>query len=137
LGHNITAFGIILKDSIQDAEQDITDGAPYSFTSGVTATSSRFSVIFKTASTVTGIEDSGENSGVAISKNTNGQIIIRCEKGIVGKGIVSVYNAVGQKLENQPLTSSTTVLSQSHASGVYVVNVIANGKATIRKVLIN
>jgi hypothetical protein len=44
---------------------------------------------------------------------------------------------VGQKLENKTLTNTTTVIGKSLNAGVYFVTVVANGKTSTQKVVIN
>jgi hypothetical protein len=67
----------------------------------------------------------------------NNKIVLKCQMHLTGEGNISVYNAVGQKLEIKSLTSSTTTLSNSYASGIYLVSVVNNGKVTTQKVVIN
>ncbi len=56
---------------------------------------------------------------------------------MIGKASVSVFNAVGQKLENRQLESAVTVMNHSYTCGIYLVSVVENGKTTTRKVVIN
>ena len=128
---------IILKDNQLGIEQDLTDGSAYTFSSDITTTASRFSVIFKSSSVTTDINNpkGNDNSNLtSVYKNANGLITINCS---IGQGTASVYNAVGQKLYYQTLTGTTTVISKTFTSGVYFVNVIANGKTATRKIVIN
>jgi len=129
---------IILRDNLLKVEHDITDGNPYSFVSEATSDASRFTVIFKTKTVVTDLTntDSDENA-IRVFKNSNDQITVNCTMKIVGTGIVSVYSAVGQKLESKALTSTSTVIDKSFNAGVYFVSVNSNGKITTRKLIIN
>lgn len=128
---------IILKDNLQNTEQDLTDGTAYTFYSDIATTDSRFSIIFRSGSITTGIDNNSGNNTISVYKNANGQITITCSKGVAGQGIASVYDITGRKLENAMLTSATTVLSKTYTPGIYVVNVIANGKTTTHKLVIN
>ena len=128
---------IILKDNVLDNQQELTDGAAYNFTSDVTTdNTSRFSVIFKTSSVTTGTENATDNS-ILVYRNITNQITVNCSPVILGNATVSVYNAVGQKLENRILTNATTVINKSLNAGVYLVTVVANGKTATQKVVIN
>ena len=130
---------IILKDNQTNTQWNLSDGSAYNFSSDITtANTSRFSVIFKTASIATdNVNNNGQANSILIYRNENNQIAVNCVTGFVGQASMSVYNAVGQKLAEQALQNSTTVLSKSFTAGVYLVNVMANGKSTIQKVIIH
>ena len=130
---------IFLKDSQTNNEWNLTDGSAYNFSSDISSSNtSRFSVIFKAASITTGIINSkGASNSILIYRNVNNLISINCVNGIVGEASVSVYNAVGQKLAEQALQSSITILSRSFTPGVYLVSVRANAKSCTQKVVIN
>jgi len=132
---------VILRDYLSPdnvVEQDLTDGTAYSFAPASAATTTtRFTLVFKSSSVTTGINGHNTDLNVHVFRNGNGQITISCPMELTGKATMSVYNAVGQKLESRLLTSTVTVLTKGFESGVYVVNVVANGKATTQKVVIN
>jgi hypothetical protein len=128
---------IVLKDNLLNTEQELTAGSAYSFSSEAVSTASRFTVIFRTSSAATSVSELNDNNPIVVFRNANNQITVNIPAEMVGKASVSVYNAVGQKLENKPLTSTVNVLRSSYTAGVYLVSVIANGKATTRKVVIN
>ncbi len=133
-----TGTHIILKDELMNTEQDLTEGIAYNFSSNAVKTASRFTVIFKTNSVTTAVSNTFDNSNfIFIFKNANNQITINIPTEVVGKANVSVYNTVGQKLENELLTSTVNVLSNSYTSGVYLVSVFTNGKTINRKMVIN
>jgi len=118
---------------------DLSDGKSYSYTSDITKNNtSRFSIVFKTNSYTTDVINSIDNSNsIVVFKNSNNQIEVIIPTEIIGKSSVTIYNTVGQSLENRSLASSTNILSNSYSSGVYLVSVVANGKIVNRKVLIN
>jgi len=129
---------IILRDNLLNYEQDITDGTAYNFTSDAATTDTRFNVIFKSSSVTTSInKNNGDNNFIYVVKNINGQITVKCINGMVGHSTVSLYNAIGQKLESIRLTSTVTELKNSYTSGVYMVSVESNGKITTQKIVIN
>jgi hypothetical protein len=128
---------VILKDKLLNAETDITDGTPYRFSSEVTNTTSRFSVIFRTGSITTGAEANVDNESlINVSQNRNGQIVVDCPNGIAADARVTVYNAVGQMLENEKPAGTSTVLGRNYNPGVYLLRVAVNGKNIVRKVVI-
>ena len=130
---------VYLKDNLLNTEQDLTDGTAYTFASDVASTTSRFSVVFKSVGVTTSIQaasGSGDQSAL-IYKNANNQITAVCNGSISDDAYISVYNALGQKLEIKKITGTTTVIDRSFISGVYVVTVNNGGKSTTRKVILN
>jgi hypothetical protein len=128
---------ILLKDYATATIQDLTDGSPYNFIpDNSVPVAARFSIVFKAPSIATGTVNAIGNT-VMVYKNANNQIAVNCATGIVGQVTVSVYNAIGQKLESRRLTSTKTLLSNAYSPGVYFVNVFANGKTSTQKVIIN
>ena len=132
---------VVLRD-YQDpgnvVEQDLTNGVAYSFAPVTTATTtSRFALVLKSPSATTGLRGNENELDISVFRNGNGQITLSCPAELTGKATMSVYNALGQKLETRLLTSTVTVLTNRHESGVYFVTVVANGKASTQKVVIN
>jgi len=129
---------IILKDNLLNSEQDITDGSAYNFTSDVTNTSTRFSLLFKTTSITTRVDNTTKGlQGMTIFKNANNQITINCNIITGQEGLISVCNAIGHLLVSIPTTGTSTVIHQSFSKGVYFVKVTVSGKQTTQKVIIN
>ncbi len=128
---------LILKDyadPLNPILTDISNGNSYSFSSGITTNnSSRFALIFKAPSIATAINQ-GNNDKVWISTNVNNQIMIN---GNTGTASVTVYNALGQKIYSNTLTSNLSVLNTSLCSGLYVVSVTTEGKSISKKVIID
>jgi hypothetical protein len=133
-----TGTQLILKDYADvnnPVSTDLSDGSSYSFTSVVTSNnSSRFTLTFRAPSIATVINPA-ENNNLWISTNANGQIIIN---GISNaETIVAVYNAVGQKVSEKNLKSSSVTLENPHTPGVYLVAVSNSGKTITKKVIID
>jgi len=129
---------IILKDkqNLSNPEQDLTSGIGYSFSSEVTSSANRFSIIFKSPSITTGIEKPETNAlNIQVYKNLNNQIIIKLNEN--QNGTVTICNAIGQNLYNNKLTGTSTVINRSFGSGVYFVKVDSNGVSATRKIVIN
>jgi hypothetical protein len=113
---------LILKDNVTKAETDLTDGtAVYSF-SNIATSGDRFSIIFRTAGAVTGI-DQPTFSGLTAYSNANNQLTVLYDGTIDAHTVVSVYNAVGQRLVTQSLKGASTVIDGAFTPGVYVVKV--------------
>ncbi len=128
---------IVLRDNLLNTEQDLTDGTTYSFTSDATSTSTRFSVVFKSASVTTGIiNNTKSNQSLLIYKNGNNLITINRNEAN-REGMVTISNAIGQKLYSSSTTGKTTVIDKSFVSGVYLVTVNIAGISTTKKIIIN
>jgi autotransporter-associated beta strand protein len=113
---------VILKDNITKAETDLTDGTSiYEFAPAAT-TSDRFSIIFRTVGTTTGLDNTG-NENVFVYTNKRNQLTISYSASENSVPVAYIYNSVGQCLAIQSLTSTITVIDKYFASGVYVVRV--------------
>lgn len=129
---------IVLRDNLLDTEMDLTDGTPYTFSSDVASNSTRFSIIFKSVSITTGVDkDRNDNRAITIYKNTDNKIVINHSGVIAQQGIITVCNAVGQKLVCTGTRGTSTVISGSFNPGVYMVTVQVAGKNITKKVVIN
>jgi hypothetical protein len=126
---------LILLDTQENTYQDLTYGSTYTFSSTPTTSSTRFKIVFKSAGVIAGLNNNANNS-VIISTNENKQILINRGTELNNDGIVTVYNAVGQKLVSSTLSNSHLILSKPFNSGVYVVCVNIAGINTTKKVII-
>ncbi|MDD4994355.1 MAG: T9SS type A sorting domain-containing protein, partial [Paludibacter sp.] len=126
---------VYLKDNVMGTEQELTVGTSYSFSSAVESTSTRFSLVFKSAGVTTDLSKSTE--GVVVFKNTNNQIVVNCKGTVDSEASVSVYNEVGQKLTVKRITSSKTVLDNTFTPGVYIVSVKNGFKTISQKITLN
>jgi hypothetical protein len=127
---------VLLNDKGTGAVTNLAVGDTYTFDNSVSA-SGRFSLVFKAPSVTTGINSNNADVNITVFRNGNGQITVSCPTELTGKAMMSVYNALGQKLETQQLLSTVTVLNNLVESGVYFVTVVSNGKTITRKVAIN
>ena len=126
---------VILIDKLQNnAEFDLTSGTAYTFNATAAPTADRFVIAFRAPGVATNL--SNENTVIMlVYKNANNQIIIN--RNSDEEGIITVCNAIGQKLVNKPTTGTTTVISNSFSTGVYFVTVSASGSKTTQKITIN
>ncbi|HEY6915971.1 MAG TPA: T9SS type A sorting domain-containing protein, partial [Paludibacter sp.] len=127
---------VLLKDNFLNKEQDLTDEASYTFTSDPTNSTNRFSLIFRTQSTVTDMDKNIEEQDIDIYKNTNNQIVVRCIATITNKTSVYVYNSLGELLVSKQLTDNETVIQTPNNSGVYMIKVVTAKKNTTKKVVL-
>jgi hypothetical protein len=128
---------VILKDkqNLSNPEQDITDGSAYSFSSDATSSDNRFSIIFKTTSSATGIANPENNAmNLQVYKNLENHIVIKLSES--QNGIITIWNTVGQSIFNTKLTGTTTVINKSFGSGVYFIKIEIAGEVTTKKIII-
>jgi hypothetical protein len=131
------ATRLILRDNLQNKEQDITDGTPYTFGSEIGTTTSRFSIIFKSVGTATAaptVNDS--NPEVVIYKSANNQIVIHRPENSSSDAVVSIYNSLGQKVQSQQIVGSNTTIQAAFTPGVYVVTINNAGKISSQKLIL-
>ena len=112
--------------------QDLTS-SDYTFVSDEASTSTRFTLTFKAPSVATGI-NSMEYGKVWISMNSNGQIVINGKPD--KETSVSVYNAIGQKILSENMTSSSKTLNMRYP-GVYTISVANDSKIFTKKIIVN
>ncbi len=113
---------VILKDNVTNVETDLTDGASYAF-EPIATTADRFSVIFRTAGSVTNIDQPNYSGSIVAYSNAKNQLTVLYNGAIDANTTVSVYNSVGQRMISKGITSKTTVIDGAFSSGVYVVKV--------------
>jgi hypothetical protein len=111
---------VILKDYAKNGlETDLTDGVSiYTFDAAENNTN-RFGLLFRTPGNTTGIDNASNKTLVQVFVNANNQISIIAPE----KSNYTIYNAMGQLMENGAITSNYQTSNFKHASGVYVVKV--------------
>ncbi len=124
---------VILLDKLLNKEQDLSV-SDYSFTSDVTSTASRFSLVFKAPSVATSI-NSTDLKNVSISTDSNSKIVIA--GAVANESSVVICNTLGQRIYSSVLTSVKSTLNTELKSGVYFVTVKTNGKNVSAKVILN
>ena len=123
---------VILLDKLMNKEQDLTV-SDYSFSSDVTSTTSRFSLVFKAPSVATSI-NSTDLLGVKISSDSNNKIVV--DGVVANESSVVICNTLGQRIYSSVLTSVNSTLNPELKSGVYLVTVKSTGKNVSAKVII-
>jgi len=129
---------IILKDYadvIHPVITDLSDGSTYTFASDVASTTTRFTMTFKAPSVTTYI-NSQANQSTSVFKNANGYITV-IKNNTMGEGVLTICNAVGQKMITCSTTGTTTVIAKSFTSGVYFVTVDINNSKMTKKIILN
>ena len=105
-----------LRDNNNGIETELTAGNNYNFTSEIYNNTNRFTIVIK-----------GNPAGInTIESNTN-IFVNEANKIVVSTGIpnaeCTVYNALGQKLGSETITSGLQILNFTPASGVYLVKI--------------
>ena len=119
---------IMLVDKQNNTEFNLTNGQAYQFSSTVVNDANRFSIVFRTAGSTTGINNSGMLNAQVFVNAANQITIIAAEK-----NNYAIYNAIGQQIENGILNTKHETLNTKHTSGVYIVRVGNETKRVIVK----
>ena len=127
---------VILKDNLLNTEQELTLDNSYSFTSGIFSAANRFSIVFKTSSITTDINDINSQN-ISINKNKNNQIVVNCVSGLTDQSFVTIYDVDGKLLVTKNLTSGNTVFNTPINAGVCLVKVVNAGKCITKKLIFN
>ncbi len=133
-----SSIRVILNDNqnVLNPETDITN-SPYSFSSDITNSTTRFSIIFKSASISTKTTDLVSDGKLIIYKSSANQITINCNELVSKDASVSVSNVLGQKLLTKQITASSTIMNIPNDIGVYIVTITNNGKNYSGKLIFN
>lgn len=130
-----SSMRVILKDKLNgNVETDITDGTAYSFNAIPTASTDRFSLIFRTSSTNTSVQNPYTQQFSVINM-PNHQLRLLFDRSVSGE--VVIYNAVGQQVARENLNGTSAVSVFSLPTGVYVLNLYSDGKSISRKVIVD
>jgi hypothetical protein len=119
---------LILKDKQKNTEFNLTSGQAYAFSSDVVNDANRFSVIFRTSGTTTGLTDN-EKLNAQVFVNLANQITIVAPE----KTAYAIYNAMGQLIENGQTTAKLQTVNYKLQTGVYIVNVANQSSRVIIK----
>ncbi|HPT04488.1 MAG TPA: T9SS type A sorting domain-containing protein, partial [Bacteroidales bacterium] len=125
---------VVLFDTDTETEFDLTAGEAYNFSSDAVNSDNRFSIRFKSASGTTLIDD--VNKGAVLVSALQGRLSVQLNTILSDNAKVTVYNAMGQSIYNQPLHNAVTQLSQIFEPGVYVLKVENGEKSLVAKSLI-
>ena len=121
---------VYLLDKEQSMQTELLPATEYTFNTIASTTNneSRFSLLFRAPGSTTGVENTAKlNTQVFV--NANNQITIIAPE----KASYSIYNAMGQMIENGITTSNYQTSNIKLAAGVYVVKVANVSKRIIIK----
>ena len=123
---------ILIDKQNPSVENELTSGTAYNFSAPITtATTDRFSLMFRAPGITTGI-DNGTKLNAQVFVNAANQIaIISLEK-----VTYSIYNALGQLVSNGKTITNRTMVNTIRQAGVYVVKLTENGTELTTRVII-
>ncbi len=128
---------VLVDKQNSGSETVLNEGVEFTFTSDAVNTTSRFSLVFRTKGSTTGGCCFGIfDDKIRIQKNESNQLVVNCDNGVLKNATIAVYNTAGQKLMQQNIQSSTTILPSTFKAGVYLVKLQSEGKTYHVKVSI-
>lgn len=123
---------LLLKDYVNNTITDLSNDGSYSFSSGVTNTTSRFALLFRSPASSNNV-DSNPTKSVWITE-ANGMLQIN---GNVAQGSsLDVYNFMGQQVISKTLNAGSNQNSILLNAGVYIVTLTQKGLKTTQKFIL-
>lgn len=129
---NFDNVHVVLRDNVLNTEEILTTDAVYTFSSGVTNNTSRFSLLFRVVGTTTQVNSTGSNC-VQV-KLVDNHILISASE-LNNPASIAIYNTIGQKVRSIKTHSTETKIDLP--AGIYVVNVQVNGTQTNQKIVVD
>lgn len=128
---------IYLVDNQLDVEAELTAGKAYTFTSSPVTTDSRFTIVFRTNSTVTDLNSANALSQINVYSDLNKRIIINLAGNIERESLVRIYDQLGRILYNDTLIGNRLVIDKNLNKGVYLVEIVSDNISTTKKLIVN
>ncbi len=125
---------VILKNNQTGEQKQISDGNAYTFYAPVVDNDAMFTVTIKAPEIVDELH-SVDNQKVIFYGNANKQIVVTLKEEITHNAVISIYNALGQKIIRTNINTTTTLIDVP-VSGIYLVTVSNNSKDIIHKIII-
>jgi hypothetical protein len=119
---NLEKLHVVLKDHILNTETELSSTFGYEFTADETPTNERFSVEFRTPSTLTAIDDVDAAANAQVYVNDANHITVQ-STGLSKDDCISVYNLAGQKLFWKASNGANTEVDLPLNAGVYIVKI--------------
>jgi hypothetical protein len=132
---NNTDLRVILRDNQNANEFDLTNGDSYVFsTTSAVNNANRFTLIFRTSSGTTSLNESSTNN-TRISAHQE-QIQLTTYAQLSADASLTVFNSLGQMMGRYPVNSSSFTSPDRLTSGVYLVAFTNNQQTTVQRVII-
>lgn len=111
---------ILLIDNDTKTETNLISGDTYTFTSAATISTDRFSLMFKSTSGTTDVDNLPDAIRTSVFQ---GDIVVACSNPIEPDSWVRVYNCLGQIVHQEVITNSLTRIRRSIGRGTFIVKV--------------
>ena len=125
---------ILLKDNMLNTLQELTIGSVYNFSSEVTNTTNRFSIIFKSSGITTDKSQNKIQPAITVFVNLNGKIVINTVGINTEKAEINIYNSSGKIIKSDKLKGSITTIDDLFPSGIYVIEVKSDDSKSYQKI---
>jgi len=123
---------VLVDNNSPSTEIKLTEGTEYSFSSGATNSSSRFTVEFRVKGSTTAVEAASKNLTYTLVRNSNNVYELNILNNKTAN--VKVFNTVGQLMQNFDNVSVKSI-GGNLSAGVYTVVVKIDGMQSISKKL--
>jgi M6 family metalloprotease-like protein len=135
---NELSLPLILVDNYTHVQYPLTtENNTYSFTSDANETKSRFAIKFRSSSETTEVDDYELNKP-KVYVNSMNAIVVETDQNLPVGTYVSVYNALGQKLAHQFVTSHRSEIRGTFSAGVYFVHLVCSeNNRIVNKIVVN
>jgi hypothetical protein len=122
---------IYLLDKVENTQTELFPNTSYPFNSeDITNNESRFSLLFKSPSITTGLEQA--NQKTAVYTNTQNETVIVAPL----NSHYAVYNTTGQKIIAGTTEANQTILNNLTKTGVYIVTVTSQGQSKSHRIIV-
>jgi hypothetical protein len=128
---------ILLRDNELNIETNLIATSSYTFSSNPVIDSKRFSLLFKLPTTPTVIPWLDVNSCLTINNNGKYTIQIKPYTKMDVHSVLTITNLLGQTVFTENLSTKKTEILTALTSGVYIVNIVGNGKTISSKIVLN
>jgi M6 family metalloprotease-like protein len=127
---------ILLKDSLLNRMQDLSNGFVYRFKSVSSTDDNRFSLVLQDATTLNDQLNSTFEHSVLVYRNAANKIEV-VRKNSINPGMVSILNTLGQKLVSARILGKSIQIEKNLNPGVYLLVLEVNGESTTQKFILN
>lgn len=126
---------VLLKDKLLNLTQDLTLSPSYTFTSDVTTTNSRFSLVITKVATV--INMVAEEPAFNAFAENNGRINVQLSNIDANGTQIKLYSVSGKLLLSKPVDGAITTFDSKLPYGIYLIEVSRQGYVGMNKIVIN
>jgi autotransporter-associated beta strand protein len=126
---------VILKDKLLNVVQNLQDAPEYTFSSDVTTTNNRFTILISKVATTVDVL-STEPAFTAFSAG-DGTLNVQLNNLDVNGSKINVYDVSGQLLLSKQASANITSIDTNLPQGLYLVEVSRAGYVGVKKIVVN